>query len=97
MAEILSFARHPHPSLRGASDIGPGVMAATGNEIRARSPGSGAREDLRKTIILLDLALQHAFDLSRQIADPVRRRSFDLHLNAIEVSLQIARDRLAKT
>ncbi|CAL79011.1 hypothetical protein BRADO5330 [Bradyrhizobium sp. ORS 278] len=59
--------------------------------------GAGAsvvRDDLRKTVILLDLALQHARELSDLVTDERAHRTFDRHLDSIAYSLQIARERM---
>ncbi|GLH77518.1 hypothetical protein SSBR45G_24260 [Bradyrhizobium sp. SSBR45G] len=54
----------------------------------------GARNDLWKTVILLDLALQHARELAELITEERAQRMFERHLTSIAYSLQIARERM---
>ncbi|WP_456713821.1 hypothetical protein [Bradyrhizobium sp. USDA 4353] len=73
------------------------AVAASGAS-RLEAPRRSAlapRDDLRRTVLLLDLALQHARELSDLVTDERMRSLFDRHLAAIEYSLQIARDRMA--
>ncbi|CCD84420.1 conserved protein of unknown function [Bradyrhizobium sp. ORS 285] len=73
------------------------VVAATGaGRLEAPRRGvTGSRDDLRRTVLLLDLALQHARELAELVTDERMRGLFDRHLASIEYSLQIARERMA--
>ncbi|BAM88377.1 conserved hypothetical protein [Bradyrhizobium oligotrophicum S58] len=71
------------------------AVAGVGRLGAARPEAPAVREDVRKTVLLLDLALQHARELSDFVADARARRTYDRHLASIEYSLQIARDRMA--
>ncbi|MGC2774731.1 MAG: hypothetical protein WA418_03740 [Bradyrhizobium sp.] len=73
---------------------GEAAVADAGRRDVARSSRLDARDDLRKTIILLDLALQHARELAKLVHDDRVRRAYDRHLSSIENSLRIARERL---
>jgi hypothetical protein len=82
-----------------SSFAGPqGEAAVEGADRRdvARSGRLDARDDLRKTIILLDLALQHARELASLVDDDRVRQTYDRHLSSIEYSLRIARERLVR-
>ncbi|WP_083842603.1 hypothetical protein [Bradyrhizobium sp. ORS 375] len=70
------------------------AMAGAGRHEATRSGVPAVRDDLRKTVILLDLALQHARELSDLVIDERAHRMFDRHLASIEYSLQIARERV---
>ncbi len=80
----------------------PAAFVAVHQQAVAAVAGSGpldaarplVRDDVRKTVILLDLALQHARELSDLVTEERARRIFDRHLAAIEYSLQIARERM---
>lgn len=97
MATIIPFrTKAPLPARTSAPRTGShGALAAVEPSCRSEWPSPApAREELRKTIILLDLAVQHGHEIARAIADPAGRRVFDRHLGAIEQALQIARERV---
>lgn len=75
---------------------GEAAVAGAGRRDVARSGRLDARDDLRKTIILLDLALQHARELASLVDDDQARKTYDRHLSSIEYSLRIARERLVR-
>ncbi len=54
------------------------------------------KKDVYRSILLLDLAAQHARLLAKQISDPSRRANFDAQIAAIEQSLQLARQMALK-
>jgi hypothetical protein len=58
-----------------------------------RSLRSRAEAEIYKSILLLDLAAQHAREIEARITDSDARRAFKLHIDAIEGAIQIARDR----
>jgi hypothetical protein len=70
------------------------AVAAVAGASRLDAARPLVRDDVRKTVLLLDLALQHARELSDLVTEERARRIFDRHLAAIEYSLQIARERL---
>jgi hypothetical protein len=93
MADIVSFRARTSSARAAIADRGDALPAVD----HGRScPESLAKAEIRKTIILLDLALQHAWEISRVIGDPAVRAVFDRHIGSIEQSLQIARDRVVE-
>jgi hypothetical protein len=54
---------------------------------------SRAKAEVNKSILLLDLAAQHAREIGTLITDPDNRRAFEVHIDAIEEAIQIARQR----
>ncbi|WP_035658855.1 hypothetical protein [Bradyrhizobium sp. STM 3809] len=98
MTNVIPF-RIQTVSLGGASATAYGPDAAAIATARrhdvARSGAADVRDDLRKTVILLDLALQHARELAGFVTDERAQGMFDRHLASIEYSLQIARERMA--
>jgi hypothetical protein len=96
MADIVLFrARTPSACANISRNECGATPAAADGCGRSRSE-SLAKAEIRKTIILLDLALQHAWEISRGIGDPAVREVFDCHVGSIEQSLQIARDRVSE-
>jgi hypothetical protein len=94
MADIVSF-RARTSSVRANISHGGCEAPLSADDGRGRShPESLAKAEIRKIIILLDLALQHAWEISRGIGDPAVREVFERHVGSIEQSLQIARDRV---
>lgn len=57
---------------------------------------SKAKEDISHSILMLDLAAQHARQIARQICDPAMKQNFNAHVATIEQLLQIARDMALK-
>ena len=60
---------------------------------QARRLHSRATAEVNKSILLLDLAAQHAREIQTWISDPAARRAFKVHVDAIEEAIQIARKR----
>ena len=56
---------------------------------------SKTKREIRNTILLLDLAAQHAREIAMRMSDPDARKVFDGHIASIERSLEIARERVA--
>jgi len=92
MANVIDF----HSKLRRARAPAP-RSAATDPALEGRSPVRGVRScvkaDVYKSIMLLDLAAQHAREIGTRIADPGLRQAFEVHVDAIEEAIQIARER----
>ena len=95
MADIVAFRARTSSAHANISDRSDALPAADDGCGRSR-PASVVKAEIRKTIILLDLALQHAWEISRAISDPAVRAVFDRHIGSIEQSLQIARDRIVE-
>ena len=55
-----------------------------------------AKEDIRQSILMLDLAAQHARQLATRLRDPTTKASFETHIETIEQLLQLARDMTVK-
>jgi hypothetical protein len=95
MADIVSFRASTSSARANISDRSDALPVVDDGCGRSRAE-SLAKAEIRKTIILLDLALQHAWEISRAIGDPAVRAVFDRHMGSIEQSLQIARDRVVE-
>jgi len=54
------------------------------------------RAEVRRAMLLLDIAVQHARLLVQNISDPVRRENFEAQMATIERLLQLARDLASK-
>jgi hypothetical protein len=67
-------------------------------ELATRVTGlqSKAKESIRQSILMLDLAAQHARQLATRLRDPAAKASFDAHIMTIEQLLQLARDMTMK-
>ena len=59
----------------------------------ARGMQLRANAEVYRSILLLDLAAQHAREIEIRITDPDVRRAFETHIDAIEEAIQIARER----
>ncbi|MCL8485208.1 MULTISPECIES: hypothetical protein [Bradyrhizobium] len=95
MTNILPFRSRTtrSPSHLGAEgEVGVAAVGAARFE-PIRSSERSSQDEVRKTIILLDLALQHARELSSMVENDGERWIYDRHLASIELSLQIARER----
>ncbi|MGJ4931731.1 hypothetical protein ACQR1I_08575 [Bradyrhizobium sp. HKCCYLS2038] len=95
MTNIVPFRRRAvsDPSLMNSD--GKLAAAATGRLGAARVRPPEGQDDIRRTIILLDLALQHAREIFGLVRGEQERRIYDRHLASIELSLRIARERAA--
>ena len=90
MTNVIDFQPGPRraPAPRCT---GPAIQDRTSSRIRA--PHSRAKAEVSRSILLLDLAAQHAREIEIRIADPDIRRAFEVHIDAIEEAIQIARQR----
>ncbi|XUM22267.1 hypothetical protein ACRAVF_01185 [Bradyrhizobium oligotrophicum S58] len=98
MTNVVPFRTRtlsPQVAFTSAEQKAAVVVASAGHMDTVRAGAFGVREDVRKTVLLLDLALQHARELSGLVADERARRTYDRHLASIEYALQIARRRMA--
>jgi len=92
MANVIDFysklrrAGAPAPRSQGADP------AVQGRSPPVRSLQSRVKADVYKSIMLLDLAAQHAREIQTRIADAAVRRAFEVHVDAIEEAIQIARE-----
>ena len=91
MTNVIDFQTKPlrirAPAPRCA---GPAIQDRTS---RIRGLHSRAKAEVNRSILLLDLAAQHAREIETRIADPDIRRAFEMHIDAIEEAIQIARQR----
>lgn len=53
---------------------------------------SKARGEIDNAVLMLDLAAQHAREITSRLADPTARKKFDEHVAMIERLLQHARE-----
>jgi hypothetical protein len=53
---------------------------------------SGAKEEIYRSILMLDLAAQHARQIAKRVCDPEMKENFDAQIATIEQLLQLARD-----
>jgi hypothetical protein len=53
---------------------------------------SEAKGEIGNAVLMLDLAAQHAREITSRLADPVARKNFDEHVAMIERLLQLARE-----
>lgn len=98
MTNIVPFRTRvllPHAAFARAQAKAAVVVAGAVHTDNVRAGAFGVREDVRRTVLLLDLALQHARELSGFVSDERARLTYDRHLASIEHALQIARRRLA--
>ncbi|MGJ4884764.1 hypothetical protein [Bradyrhizobium sp. HKCCYLRH1065] len=98
MTNIVPFRTRtlsPEAAFASAEQKAVVVVAGAGHMDTVRAGAFSIREVARKTVLLLDLALQHARELSGLVADERARRIYDRHLASIEYALQIARQRIA--
>jgi len=93
MANVINFysklrrADAPAPRSRGAD------ATVQGRSPLVRGLQSRVKADVYKSIMLLDLAAQHAREIETRITDPAVKRAFEVHVDAIEDAIQIARER----
>ena len=86
MSNVVSFRSS---RLRPA----PETFDADIDEMATRVTGllSKAREEIAQSILMLDLAAQHARQIAKQIGDPTVKENFDANVTIIEQLLQAAR------
>lgn len=93
MTNVIDFQtkpRHAFASARRSAGAGPAIQERTS---RVRGLHSQAKAEVYKSILLLDLAAQHAREIEARLTDPDVRRAFEVHVDAIEEAIQIARER----
>jgi hypothetical protein len=89
MTNVIDFQTRPRrPGAPRCAD--PAIQDRTS---RIRGLHSPAKAEVDRSILLLDLAAQHAREIESRIADPDIRRAFEMHIDAIEEAIQIARQR----
>ncbi|WP_315812938.1 MULTISPECIES: hypothetical protein [unclassified Bradyrhizobium] len=79
MTNIVPFRTRtlsPQAAFATAEEKAAVVVAGAGHMDTVRAGAFGVREDARRTVLLLDLALQHARELSGLVTD--RARAADL-------------------
>jgi len=52
---------------------------------------SKARQEIDRAVLMLEVAVQHARELAKQMHDPSVRETFDEHISMIEQLLRFAR------
>ena len=82
-------SRSPRPSARIGADTSELVL-------RIDDLQSKAKGEVCKAVLMLDLAAQHAHQISKKIRDPAAKQDFEAHISSIEHLLQIARDMAVK-
>jgi hypothetical protein len=70
---------------------GAGIAELASHAMRLQSC---ARAEIHRVILLLDLAAQHARELTAKIGDPDIRVMLDRHVTSVEHSLHVARERV---
>lgn len=74
----------PPPSETFGADIADLVSRILGLQ-------SKAKEEISHSILMLDIAAQHARQIAKQICDPAVKENFSAHVATIEQLLQLAR------
>jgi hypothetical protein len=90
MTNVMSFreARRRQPtSVRPPESPDEEVEQA----FRIAGLQADAREEIFRSILMLDLAAQHARQISERVCDPTMKRNFTAHISIIEQLLQLAR------
>jgi hypothetical protein len=92
MSEVISIRKARYWRAAARSHLPKTIGAGTGT---AAFPVSGqlsmAREEVHRSILLLDLAALQARLLVRDISDPPRRVSLEAQITSIEQQLCVAR------
>lgn len=92
MSEVISF-REARCSRAASRSYLPETIAAVTCALASRASDQPAivKEDVYRSILLLDIAAQRARLLVKEISDPSRRENFEAQITTIEQLLQIAR------
>lgn len=92
MSEVVSLqeARYSRVAPELLSQKRTGAKACETVSSAASQP-SISKQDVRRAILLLDIAAQQARLLVKEISDPLRRENFEAQIATIEQLLQIAR------
>jgi len=93
MTNVVDFQTRPRRARAPAPRLGGAGSATQDRTSRVRGVHSRAKAEVNKSILLLDLAAQHAREIGTLITDPDVRRAFEVHIDAIEEAIQIARQR----
>ena len=92
MSNVVSFRvaqprasrlRPPPESL----DAGIAEMISRVTHLRSK-----AKDEIFQSILMLDIAAQHAREIARQIGDPAAKENLNAKIATIEQLLQLARD-----
>lgn len=80
------------------SQYPPETVGADIAELACRVTGlrSKAQEEICNSILMLDLAAQHAHQIAKRISDPAAKRNFYADIATIERMLKSARDMALK-
>lgn len=97
MSKILRFPIAPRE--QGAAWTSAALATArelleTDAESLALRPN--AREELNYAIWMLDLAAQHARQITKRLPDPIAQARFDVQIDTVEQLIHIARDMTEK-
>jgi hypothetical protein len=92
MSEVIDIQEARYSRAAARSPV-PTTIGATTGAAASRDSGqlSIVKEEVRRSILLLDLTAQHARLLVKEISDPSRRRNFEAQITTIEQQLQVAR------
>jgi len=92
MPEVINIQEAQYSRAAALSTVPTTIGATTGT---AASPASRqlsiVKEEVRRSILLLDLTAQHARLLVKEISDSPRRANFEAQIVIIEQQLQVAR------
>ena len=93
MTNVIDVQINPRRARTPAPRSGSAGLAIQDRTSQVRALHSRATAEVNKSILLLDLAAQHAREIQMRITDPDVRRAFEVHVDAIEEAIQIARER----
>jgi hypothetical protein len=93
MTNVIDFQTMPRRARALAPRSGSAGLTVQGRTPPVRGLQSRVKVEVDKSIMLLDLAAQHAREIEARITDPELRRAFELHVDAIEQAIYIARER----
>jgi len=93
VTNVIDFQTKPRRARALAPRSGAAGLAVQGRMPPVRGLQPRVKTEVYKSIMLLDLAAQHAREIETRITDPEVRRAFELHVDAIEQAIHIARER----
>jgi len=98
MLNVVSFRQKARLSRESRPECQPAHIDADIPDLVSRigSLQTKAKGEIRDAILMLDLAAQHARQISRTICDPAAKANFDERLAMIEEMLQTARSMALK-
>jgi len=92
MSNVVNF----HKAQQSRESVAPSPPASCPEAMemssRVASLQSKAKEEIRYSILMLDLAALHARELARRMHDPAMKANFDARIETIEQLIQLARD-----